>query len=219
MQRVHVIETSGWFSSIRDQGKEVMSYSVIILWYYVISGLPSIFASIQMRSMLLSFQNIYQTCCISFQKSRYRNSKKPVIRGKAFNEPKTNCMSQIKPNRMVFACDYARKARDDIIAQSNYGKKKNQTSTSVAYYSSKNERNRLKFLLKLVLSIIELGCKNYWTASNSFWIIRNFLTFIDWQAICFRLVKMNEVQMVKFQKIILNVGRSEWNLKWKLSTL
>ena len=97
--------------------------------------------------------------------------------------------------------------------------KKNQTSTSFAYYSSKNARNSLKFLLKLVFSIIELRWKNYWTASNSFWITRNFVTLIDWQAICLRLVKMNEVQMVKFKKIILNVGRSAWNLKWKLSTL
>ena len=101
----------------------------------------------------------------------------------------------------------------------NYDNGKKQTSTLFAYKLSKNSQIRLKFLLKQAPSVFELGGNNYWTALNSFWITRNFVTLADWQAISFKMVDLNVAQMVKFQKIKLNEGRSWWNLRWSLSRL
>ena len=55
--------------------------------------------------------------------------------------------------------------------QSNYGKKKNQTVTSFAHKSFENSPSELKFLLKLVFSIIKHHQKNQWPTLISLGII------------------------------------------------
>ena len=66
----------------------------------------------------------------------------------------------------------------------NYGKKKNRTVTSIAHKSFENSPSVLKFLLKLLFSIIKHHWKNQWPALNS-------LRIIDFLKV---LVRRSEIQ-------------------------
>ena len=65
----------------------------------------------------------------------------------------------------------------------NNGKKKNRTVTSFAHKSFENSPSVLKFLLKLLFSIIKHHWKNQWPALNSLRIIDFLKVLVRWSEI------------------------------------
>ena len=97
--------------------------------------------------------------------------------------------------------------------------KKKRTVTSFAHKSFENSPSVLKFLLKLLFSIIKHHWKNQWPALNSFWIIDVLKVLVRWSEIQCKHIRIYKEWINKFKKTILNLVRFWWNLKWKLTTL